>query len=136
LDDLDQCLKALSDETRRSIIELLLRYSFCAWAISKRLDISEAAVSQHLKILRECNLVKGEKCGYFIQYQVNRDKLNEIAMYFTSLTNIERIPCDPTLENCSLKKRCICRSDKRCKDCICCNDCKRCHRTESVRNTI
>ncbi|UAL07054.1 MAG: metalloregulator ArsR/SmtB family transcription factor [Candidatus Methanogranum gryphiswaldense] len=134
MNDLDLCLKALSDETRRSIVELLLRYSFCAWAIAKRLDISEAAISQHLKVLRDCGLVTGKKCGYFIQYEVNCDKLHEISSYLNNLTEIVRIPCDPTMENCSLKKRCICHSEKRCKGCDCCNDCKRCHKTESTRN--
>jgi ArsR family transcriptional regulator len=133
MSDMGSQLKALSDPTRLSIVELLLRYSFCAGALSRRLDISEAAVSQYLKILHDCGVVSGEKCGYFMQYEVNRDVLDNISSYFASLSDIKRLPCDPTMENCDLKERCICHSEKRCRGCDCCNDCKRCHKTESLR---
>ncbi|MEQ8172490.1 MAG: metalloregulator ArsR/SmtB family transcription factor [Candidatus Eremiobacterota bacterium] len=67
-----EILKALSDETRFKIITLLLNRDFCVRALSRHLEISEAAVSQHLKILREAGLVKGEKRGYWVHYIVDR----------------------------------------------------------------
>ena len=54
-------LKVLADEKRFKIITLLLKESYCVGALAKNLKISEAAVSQHLKILREAGFVKGEK---------------------------------------------------------------------------
>ncbi len=56
-----QVFKTLSDETRFNLVRLLLTHDFCVGALAHRLGISEAAVSQHLKSLREAGLVKGEK---------------------------------------------------------------------------
>lgn len=72
-------LKALADNTRYEIIKLLLRREFCVRALSRRLGISEPAVSQHLKVLRSAHLVKGHKKGYFTHYSVDREKLKELS---------------------------------------------------------
>ncbi|MCI5651998.1 MAG: metalloregulator ArsR/SmtB family transcription factor, partial [Ruminococcus bromii] len=71
--------RALADENRMLILRLLLRRNCCVRALSRQLDISEAAVSQHLKVLREAGLILGEKCGYFTHYTVNRATLAELA---------------------------------------------------------
>jgi DNA-binding transcriptional ArsR family regulator len=81
-----QILKALSDETRFGIVKLLLSRDLCVGALAHHLRISEAAVSQHLKLLREAGLVKGEKRGYWTHYMVERNKLNELAALLTELT--------------------------------------------------
>jgi DNA-binding transcriptional ArsR family regulator len=81
-----QILKALSDETRFGIVKLLLSRDLCVGALAHHLGISEAAVSQHLKLLREAGLVKGEKRGYWTHYMVERNKLNELAELLTELT--------------------------------------------------
>ena len=60
--------KALADENRLLLLHLLLRRNCCVRALARQLDISEAAVSQHLKVLREAGLIFGEKCGYFMHY--------------------------------------------------------------------
>lgn len=67
--------KALADNNRIVILKLLLKYDLCVGALSKRLNISKSAISQHLKILREVGLVWGEKRGYFTHYMVNKEKL-------------------------------------------------------------
>ena len=51
-------LKAVADENRMLILKLLLEFDFCVRALSKKVGISEAAVSQHLKIMREAGLIK------------------------------------------------------------------------------
>ncbi len=79
MDKMLKVFKALSDDNRFKIINLLLQNNFCVMALAKRLNISEAAVSQHLKILREAELVKGEKKGYYTHYTVNRDMLDNIS---------------------------------------------------------
>jgi len=63
--ELINILKALGDENRLHIVMLLLRHDFCVGALSKRLDISEAAVSQHLKVLRN-PASSGEKNGVIL----------------------------------------------------------------------
>ena len=72
-------LKALADGTRYSIVQLLLTHDLCVRALAHRLDVSDAAISQHLQVLRRAGLVKGEKRGYWTHYSVERDKLREIA---------------------------------------------------------
>ena len=53
--ELTKLLKAMSDETRFKILTLLLEHNYCVRGLAKKLDLSEAAVSQHLKILRKQN---------------------------------------------------------------------------------
>ena len=59
-------LKAIADETRMKILLLLLRHNYCVRALARKLELSEGAVSQHLKILRDAGLLIGEKKGYFM----------------------------------------------------------------------
>ncbi len=79
MDGLLVVLKALADKTRFSIITLLLAHDFCVGALAKQLDISEAAVSQHLQVLRKAGVVKGEKRGYYTHYWVDRETLKKVA---------------------------------------------------------
>ncbi len=72
-------LKGLADGTRFKIIDLLLKYDLCVGALAHHLEISKAAVSQHLKVLRKAGLVKGEKRGYWTHYSVEKEILHEIA---------------------------------------------------------
>ena len=83
-----QIVKTLADETRFKLIKLLLTHDLCVGALAKHLGISEAAVSQHLKYLREAGLVKGEKRGYWTHYVVEKNKLNELAELLRGLTNL------------------------------------------------
>ncbi len=83
-------LKMLADETRFKIIQLLLEHDFCVGALAERLGVSRAAVSQHLRLLKEHGLVRGEKRGYWTHYMVNREKLAETAAFLTDLARQER----------------------------------------------
>lgn len=93
-------LKAMADDTRMKIITLLLQRNFCVRALARKLNISEAAVSQHLKILREAGIVSGEKIGYFVHYDVKREVLHEFADYIHSIADIQRINCSPEEGGC------------------------------------
>ena len=95
-------LKTLSDETRFELVQLLLTHDFCVGALAQSLKLSEAAVSQHLKRLREAGLVKGEKRGYWTHYMVEKEKLNELAQFLREMTNLSPCPegiCIKTLDN-------------------------------------
>ena len=72
-------LRALADETRLKLISLLLTDDLCVGALAHRVGISEAAVSQHLQVLRKAGLIKGEKRGYWTHYAVERDVLKNLA---------------------------------------------------------
>ena len=69
--------KILSAEPRVLIIELLKDNALCVGALATRLDISQGAVSQHLRILRDANLVIPEKRGYFTHYRLNEKTLSK-----------------------------------------------------------
>ena len=63
--------KAIGDETRVKILILLSNRNICAKGIAKHLEISEAAVSQHIKILKEANIIIAYKQGYYVMYELN-----------------------------------------------------------------
>jgi ArsR family transcriptional regulator len=68
-------LKALADETRLNLIHLLLDQDLCGRALAQHLGISEAAVSQHVRVLKEAGLVEGEKRGYWTHYSIEKNAL-------------------------------------------------------------
>lgn len=74
--------KVLSVSTRIRMIELLKRKSLCVNALARALEITPAAVSQHLRVLRNTDIVTADKQGYFVHYRVNKKTLakwNETA---------------------------------------------------------
>lgn len=86
-------LKALSDDTRLKIVELLLQQNYCVRALARKIGISESAVSQHLKVLRESGLLVGVQRGHFVHYDVDRNVLHELAKEIDRLATIERKVC-------------------------------------------
>ena len=83
MNSLTHIFKALGDDTRLRIIDLLLTHDLCVGALAKRLGISGPAVSQHLKVMRKSGLVRGEKRGYWTHYSIDRNTLYEIANEIT-----------------------------------------------------
>ncbi len=74
---LERILKALATDKRIRIIQLLKKRMLCVNALAAQLDISPAAVSQHLRILRDIDLVVSQKRGYFVHYAINRETLDK-----------------------------------------------------------
>ena len=85
--DILPTLKALADETRCRIINLLLTHDLCVGAIAGHLNMSKAAVSQHLQILRKAGLVRGEKRGYWTHYSVEKNAIRRIAQDLIKTTD-------------------------------------------------
>ncbi len=79
MNQLLKVLKALADETRMKILTLLLTNDFCVGALARNIGISEAAVSQHLQVLRKAGVIKGEKRGYFTHYYADKEMLKDTA---------------------------------------------------------
>ncbi len=105
--ELIKVLKAMADETRFKILTLLLENNYCVRGLSRKLQLSESAVSQHLKVLREAELIKGEKKGYFMHYDVDRDILHQLSSQIEELTSVERKACKPENVGCKEEgKRC------------------------------
>ena len=67
--------KTLSVETRVRIVQLLKQRSLCVNALARELAISAAAVSQHLRVLRDAGVVSAERHGNSLHYSVNAKKL-------------------------------------------------------------
>lgn len=68
---LARIFKALSVDTRVRMVQLLKNRALCVGALSARLDVTQGAVSQHLRILRDADLVLPEKRGYYVHYRLN-----------------------------------------------------------------
>lgn len=82
---LQQTLKALADPTRREILNLLKDGKRSAGEISEQFDISAAAVSRHLSVLKEADLVTDTREGKFIFYELNASVLEEILLWISDL---------------------------------------------------
>jgi len=118
MNDFVPILKALADENRFLIINLLLTHDFCVGALASRLDISKAAVSQHLQVLRKVGLVKGEKRGYWTHYSVERSVLHDIANNFIKAANQTLSAEDICPRDASYKTDILERREMNmCKDC-------------------
>ena len=82
---LQQTLKALSDPTRREILNLLKTGKKSAGEISDRFDITAAAISRHLSVLKDADLIEDTRDGKYIFYELNASVLEEIMLWITDL---------------------------------------------------
>ena len=82
---LQQTLKALADPTRREILNLLKEGKKSAGEISDQYEITAAAVSRHLSVLKDADLIQDSREGKFIFYQLNTSVLEEIMLWITDL---------------------------------------------------
>lgn len=71
--------QAIADPTRRAILLLVATQSMTAGAIAANFDTARPTVSKHLQILTECELLQQEQTGREIHYQLNPQKMKEIA---------------------------------------------------------
>jgi DNA-binding transcriptional ArsR family regulator len=76
---------ALGDETRRSILEILLRGPSTVGDLAQRLPVSRSAVSQHLKVLKSAQLVRDRQNGTQRIYQLDPDGLARVRAYLEGL---------------------------------------------------
>jgi ArsR family transcriptional regulator, arsenate/arsenite/antimonite-responsive transcriptional repressor len=112
-----ETLKILSDDTRYKIIELLSAQDLCVGALAKRLGITDAAVSQHLQILRKGGLLTGEKRGYWTHYSVEKAALEQAAEQLKSLSTLatarrsdcHKLTIRPTATDSIGRKKSMCK---------------------------
>ena len=72
---LARIFRVLSVEVRVRILQLLRKRGLCVGALSVRLGVTQGAVSQHLRVLRDAGLVVAEKRGYYVHYRLNEKTL-------------------------------------------------------------
>ena len=82
---LQQTLKALADPTRREILNLLKGGKKIAGEICEQFDISAAAISRHLSVLKDADLVYDSREGKFIYYTLNTSVLEETLLWIADL---------------------------------------------------
>ena len=82
---LQQTLKALTDPTRREILNLLKKGKLSAGEITDHFDITAAAISRHLSVLKEADLISDTREGKYIFYELNASVLEEIMLWITEL---------------------------------------------------
>ena len=83
-------LQALADPTRREILNLLKQSRMSAGEISNHFSISGAAVSRHLSVLKEADLIRNEREGKYIYYELNATVLEEILLWISELKRRKR----------------------------------------------
>ena len=82
---LQHTLKALSDPTRREILNLLKSGRMSAGQIVERFPVTGASISRHLSVLKEADLVRDTREGQHIFYELNAFVLEEIMLWITDL---------------------------------------------------
>ena len=82
---LQQTLKALADPTRREILNMLKGGKKSAGEICGHFDISAAAISRHLSVLKDADLVYDTREGKFIYYEINTSVLEETLLWIADL---------------------------------------------------
>ena len=82
---LQHTLKALSDPIRREILNLLKRGKLSAGEISEQVAVTDAAISRHLSVLKDADLVRDTREGKFIFYELNTSVLEEIMLWVKEL---------------------------------------------------
>ena len=78
-------LKALSDPTRRAILNMLKLESLHAGAITAHFDMSAPAISKHLNILKDADLIRDRREGKYIYYELNATVLDEVLLWIKDL---------------------------------------------------
>lgn len=82
-------LKALSDPIRREILGMLKDGRLPAGEIAEKFPVSSAAISKHLAVLREADLIRDAREGKYIFYELNTSVLEEVMLWLSSLRRDE-----------------------------------------------
>lgn len=80
--------QAIADPTRRAILVLISSSALTPNAIAEKFDTTRQAVSKHIKILSECDLLEEKKVGREIYYQLKIDKMKEIDHWLEQFKQI------------------------------------------------
>lgn len=78
-------LRALADPTRREILNMLKKSSLPTGAIAEHFEMSAPAVSKHLSILKDADLIRDRREGKYIMYELNASVLDEVLLWVSDL---------------------------------------------------
>lgn len=94
--------KALGDPKRAMIVDMLSCGEMCACNILEKFELSQSTLSHHMKLLRECGLVKAREEGKWTYYSLDADSIQKTKQFLCSITS-DKEDCI-----CKDKKSCIC----------------------------
>lgn len=80
-------MKALADETRLKIVDMLSRGELCACKILEHFNITQPTLSYHMKILCDSNVVTGTRNGAWMYYSLNKEVIDAVTGLFDELTS-------------------------------------------------
>ena len=83
--------KAMSDETRLAILDMLTKEELCACHILEEFEITQPTLSYHMKILVDSGLVDSRKDGTWMRYSINSEKMTYLKEKVTSLNIKDRV---------------------------------------------
>jgi DNA-binding transcriptional ArsR family regulator len=79
IDDLTRFFKALADDTRLRLVVLLAQQepgrALCVGRLAQELNVTASAVSQHLRVLKDLGVVRGQRRGYRVHYHLDQERL-------------------------------------------------------------
>lgn len=99
---LSEIFKALSDETRLRIVDMLSCSELCAGDILASFDLSQSTLSYHMKILTDANVVNARRDGLWMKYSINESTFESVLKVIPELYK--------------QKEKCICRQIKYCRN--------------------
>ena len=82
---LQQTLKALADPIRREILNILKHGRLSAGEITEHFSVSAPAISRHLSVLKDADLIRDHREGKFIYYEINTSVLEETMLWIADL---------------------------------------------------
>ena len=82
---MNRIFKALNDETRRSILELLKDKDMTAGEIADKFDMTRPSISHHLDLLKQADLVTAEKRGQFVIYSINMTVMDDLLKWIVTI---------------------------------------------------
>ena len=83
-------LRALADPIRREILNMLKAGRLSAGEIGEHFDVTGAAISRHLSVLKDADLIRDTREGKFIYYDLNASVLEEIMLWISDLKGVEK----------------------------------------------
>ena len=92
--------KAMSDENRLRIIEMLTQGEKCGCNLLEELQVTQPTLSHHMKVLSDCGLVNSYKDGKWQHYSINCEKFKEYKEYIASITCCANTSKDNNSEGC------------------------------------
>ncbi len=82
---LQETLRAISDPTRREILNLLKKGQMSAGEIVSHFDMTGASISRHLSVLKDADMIRDRREGKFIYYELNASVLEEALLWIADL---------------------------------------------------